>query len=125
MPESNYWSAKRVIITGGAGFLGSFVTEKLAERGAMDILIPRIEFYDLTQRENILRLLDDAMLPLEKRPRHLRPTNLLTFQSLNLPTFKPSNLVILHLAARVGGIGANREHPAEFFYDNLMMGAEL
>jgi GDP-L-fucose synthase len=121
----NYWKDKRVIVTGGAGFLGSFITKKLAERRAADILIPRIEYYDLTQREDILRLLNEAMLPIEKRPRHLLPVNLPTFRPSDLPTFQPSNLVILHLAARVGGIGANREHPADFFYDNMMMGVEL
>ena len=125
MSQINYWLDKRVIITGGAGFLGSFVAKKLAERGAPDILIPRIEYYDLTRHENIFHLLEDAMLPIGKRPRHLQPVNLPTFQPSNLSTFRPSNLVILHLAARVGGIGANREHPADFFYDNLMMGVEL
>jgi len=90
------WSKKRVCVTGGAGFLGSYVTAKLRERGAKDVFIPRIEDYDLVKPEDIKRMLDDS-----------RPD------------------VILHLAAHVGGIGANREHPAEFFYDNLMMGVQL
>jgi len=119
---NSFWQGKRFIVTGGAGFLGSFITKKLIQRGAADILIPRIEYYNLVDRDDIRRLLDEAMLPPDKRPAHLQPAN---FKLANLPTFKPENLVILHLAARVGGIGANREHPAEFFYDNLMMGAEL
>ncbi len=110
------------MVTGGAGFLGSFLTAKLVARGAADIIIPRIEHYDLTDHDEIRRVLDDAMLPPDQRPAHLLLDN---FKPANLPTFKPEDLVIIHLAAHVGGIGANREHPAEFFYDNLMMGVEL
>jgi GDP-L-fucose synthase len=73
-------------------------------------------------REEIRRLLGDALVSPEKRPFHLLPGG---FQGSPIPNFKPSDLVIIHLAARVGGIGANRDHPAEFFYDNLMMGVEL
>jgi GDP-L-fucose synthase len=120
--ENNYWMDKRVIITGGAGFLGSFVVRKLIQRGAVDILIPRIEHYDFTDRDSIDQLLDDAMLPLDRRPAHLIPDR---FTPVVQPDLKPADLVILHLAAHVGGIGANRERPAEFFYDNLMMGAQL
>jgi GDP-L-fucose synthase len=118
---SDYWSAKRVIVTGGRGFLGSFVTEKLIQRGATDILVPRVEDYDLTDHDSIRRLLDDALSP--DVPVQLR----LAEEIARSPKFgmHPSDLVILHLAAHVGGIGANREHPAEFFYDNLMMGVEL
>ena len=94
--STNSWEKKRVCVTGGAGFLGSYVTAKLRERGAKEIFIPRIEDYDLVRPEDIKRMLDDS-----------RPD------------------VIIHLAAHVGGIGANREHPAEFFYDNLMMGVQL
>ena len=120
---SNFWSDKRVIVTGGAGFLGSFVIQKLVERGATDILIPHIEHYDLTDRNSITQLLDDVMLPVNQCPQHLLPTTVtLPPSTFNL---KPENLLIIHLAANVGGIGANREHPAEFFYDNLMMGVEL
>lgn len=128
----NFWNGKRVIVTGGAGFLGSFVTQKLFERGVADILIPRIEYYNLTERDSIRQLYADALLPAEKYPAHLRPAQLKQeplrqeqrgqVSSFNL---QPENLVVIHLAAHVGGIGANREHPAEFFYDNLMMGVEL
>ncbi|MEI7849409.1 MAG: NAD-dependent epimerase/dehydratase family protein, partial [Chloroflexota bacterium] len=98
----NFWKNKRVVVTGGAGFLGSFVIAKLKERGAIDIFIPRIEDYNLIDRDDIRRLYKD------------------TLQGIN-----PKNMVVIHLAAHVGGIGANREHPAEFFYDNLIMGVEL
>jgi GDP-L-fucose synthase len=99
----NFWQDKRVIVTGGAGFLGSFVIAKLEERGATDIFVPHIEDYDLTDRDSIKRLFDDTLVD----------------------GFDAKNMVIIHLAANVGGIGANREHPAEFFYDNLIMGVEL
>ena len=99
---TEFWNNKKVIVTGGAGFLGSFVIAKLKERGATDIYIPLIEDYDLTNRDDIARLFDTTLEGVD-----------------------PANVVIIHLAANVGGIGANREHPAEFFYDNLMMGVEL
>ena len=101
MAES-FWKDKRIVVTGGGGFLGSFVVEKLKERGATDIFIPRKKDYDLTQREAIERLYVDALKGVD-----------------------PKNVVVIHLAANVGGIGANREHPAEFFYDNMIMGVEL
>ena len=86
-PDSKeFWSKRRVCVTGGAGFLGSVVVEKLRERGAREIFVPRIEEYDLVQLDDIQRMLADA-----------RPD------------------VVIHLAAKVGGIGANRAHPAEFF----------
>ena len=91
-----YWASRRVCVTGGAGFLGSYILEKLRQRGAAEVFVPLIEEYDLVQQSEIVRVLDRA-----------RPD------------------VILHLAAHVGGIGANRLHPAEFFYDNLMMGVQL
>ena len=93
--QSNFWKQRRVCVTGGAGFLGSFVVEKLKARGA-DIFVPTIEEYDLTKMDSIKRMYDNS-----------RPD------------------LVIHLAAQVGGIGANREHPAEFFYNNLMMGVQL
>ena len=96
MTESSFWNKKRVCVTGGAGFLGSFVCEKLAQRGAAEIFVPKIEDYNLVEKSSINKMLDDS---------------------------KPD--IIIHLAAQVGGIGANMLHPADFFYDNLMMGVQL
>ena len=98
----NFWQNKKVIVTGGGGFLGSFVVEKLKERGATDIFIPRKRDYNLTDPNVIKRMYDDALQGVD-----------------------PKNTIVIHLAANVGGIGANREHPAEFFYDNLIMGVEM
>ncbi len=123
--KSNFWQDKRVVVTGGAGVLGSFVVEQLAALEAADILVPRIEEYNLIDRAEIQRLLDEAMCPPAERPAHLIPLNLPSFRPVPLPAFQPEKLVIIHLAAKVGGIGANQAHPAEYFYDNLMMGAEL
>jgi GDP-L-fucose synthase len=93
---SRFFENRRVVITGGAGFLGAYVTEGLRRRGCRHILIPKIESYDLVQLEDIIRMYEDM---------------------------KPD--IVIHLAAVVGGIGANREHPGEFFYKNLMMGIQL
>lgn len=94
--RSSFWPDKRVVVTGGAGFLGSFVVAKLRDRGAQEIYVPRSREYDLRDPDAIRGMLSAA-----------RPD------------------VVIHLAARVGGIGANRNNPATFFYDNLMMGAQL
>lgn len=93
--DANFWRARRVMVTGGNGFLGKYVVHKLHERGA-DVFIADRDCYDLRHLQDIRRALSDA---------------------------KPQ--MVIHLAARVGGIGANREHPAEFFYDNLMMSVPL
>lgn len=92
------WKGKRVCITGGAGFLGRHVQEALRARGVSDeqMFIPRRVDYDLTQEEAVVRLYDDA---------------------------KPD--VVIHLAAEVGGIGANRDHPGRFFFANASMGLHL
>lgn len=94
--KTEFWADRKVCVTGGAGFLGYYVQKKLRSRGATDIFVPTIEEYNLVDPADIQRMLDDS-----------RPD------------------IIIHLAANVGGIGANREHPAEFFYDNLMMGVQL
>jgi len=94
--SEEFWQGKRVVVTGGAGFLGTFVVSTLQKRGATQVFVPRSRDYDLRRLDDVRRLLSDA------RPH-----------------------VVIHLAARVGGIGANLAHPAEFFYDNLMMGAPL
>jgi GDP-L-fucose synthase len=89
-------SNKRIILTGGAGFLGRFVEKKLVARGCSNIFIPRIEVYDLRNLDDIVKV------------------------------YKLTNAdIVIHLAAVVGGIGANKENPATFFYDNLIMGAQL
>ena len=100
--HSTYWHNKKVIVTGGSGFLGSFVIERLKQCGATDIVIPRIQNYNLVDPDDIRRLYVDTLKGVD-----------------------PKNVIVIHLAAHVGGIGANREHPAEFFYENLMMGVEL
>ena len=92
----SFWTTKRVIVTGGAGFLGSYIVEKLKQRRCKNIFIPRTKNYNLVQIEAVKRLYKDS---------------------------KPD--IVIHLAAKVGGIGANRENPSKFFYDNLMMSVQL
>ncbi len=94
--SSQFWHNKRVCVTGGDGFLGSFVQKTLKEHGATDVFIPTIDKYDLTDINDVRRMLKDSQPDL-----------------------------IIHLAALAGGIGANRARPAEFFYKNLMMGVPL
>ncbi|MGI9017291.1 MAG: GDP-L-fucose synthase family protein [Euzebya sp.] len=90
------WPTTRVMVTGGAGFLGKQVVAQLSERGARDIFVPRGADYDLRTHEGVVRALADS-----------RPD------------------LVIHLAAVVGGIGANRENPGRFFYDNAIMGIQL
>ncbi len=93
---SGFFEDRRIVVTGGAGFLGGYILEGLRKRGCKDILVPKIEDYDLVNLEDVMRMYDNM---------------------------KPD--IVIHLAAVVGGIGANREHPGEFFYKNLMMGVQL
>jgi GDP-L-fucose synthase len=86
----------RITVTGGAGFLGSYVVQKLKEIGCRNIFVPRTKDYNLVENEAVKRLYLDS---------------------------KPD--IVIHLAAVVGGIGANRENPGKFFYENLMMGAQM
>lgn len=92
----SFWKDKHVVVTGGAGFLGSFVVDLLRDKGCRQIVVPRSKDYDLVQMDAVQRLYSDA-----------RPD------------------LVIHLAARVGGIGANQANPGRFFYDNLMMGTQL
>src|SRR5262245_14681845 len=89
----NFWQNRRVTVTGGNGFLGSFVVERLRAAGCKEIFVPRSREYDLREKS-----------PAEKLFRDARPD------------------IFIHLAAVVGGIGANRINPGKFFYDNATMG---
>ena len=92
----SFWENQRVVVTGGAGFLGSFVVEQLRAKGCRQIVIPRSKDYDLVRMDAVQQLYSDA---------------------------NPD--IVIHLAARVGGIGANQANPGRFFYENLMMGTQL
>jgi GDP-L-fucose synthase len=94
-PSPGFWSTRRVLVTGGSGFLGSHVVERLRALGA-DPFVPRQAEFDLTTHEAVTRVMDAA-----------RPD------------------LVLHLAAEVGGIGANRAHPGRFFHRNILMGVML
>jgi GDP-L-fucose synthase len=96
MTQHAFWSGKSVLVTGGAGFLGRHVVAVLRERGADRIFVPRSADFDLREKDAIIRALNWS---------------------------KPE--IIIHLAAVVGGIGANRENPGRFFYDNAIMGIQL
>ena len=91
-----FWETRRVVVTGGHGFLGSFVIDKLRAAGAKEVVVPRSDKHDLRVQTEALRLYTDT-----------RPD------------------IVIHLAAVVGGIGANRENPGRFFYDNAIMGLNL
>jgi GDP-L-fucose synthase len=91
-----FWENRKVVVTGGSGFLGKCVVRRLKERGCKSIFVPRSRDYDLRTEEAIVRMYEEA---------------------------KPD--VVIHLAARVGGIGANRNNPGSFFFDNLIMGVLL
>src|ERR1700676_298321 len=90
-----FWGSRRVVVTGGNGFLGSFVAEKLGQHGCQQLFLPRSANYDLREESDVARLFKDT-----------RPD------------------IFIHLAAVVGGIGANREHPGRFFYENAIMGIQ-
>jgi len=93
---SDFFKDRRIVITGGAGFLGSYIIDGLKKRGCKNILVPKIEDYNLINLPDVTRMYDGM---------------------------KPD--IVIHLAAVVGGIGANRQHPGKFFYENLMMGVQL
>src|SRR6184192_1488662 len=90
----SFWTGRRVLVTGGAGFLGSRVVAQLEAAGARDIVVPRSKTLNLVDRENCRRAVKNVD-------------------------------IVIHLAAKVGGIGFNRENPGQLFFDNLMMGAQL
>jgi len=94
--QPEFWPSRRVLITGGRGFLGRHIVARLQSLGATDLILPRRSEYDLTEQADVRRLLAET-----------RPD------------------IVLHLAAEVGGIGANRENPGRFFYANAMMGILL
>ena len=94
--QVSFWGGKRVTVTGGRGFLGKHLIRKLKERGCKNIMVADLPEYDLRDKESILKMYEEQ---------------------------KPD--IVIHLAAVVGGIGANRENPGKFFYDNAIMGIQL
>lgn len=92
----NFWQNKRVLITGGAGFLGTYVCQRLRQEGCQKLFVPRKSQYNLVEMDACNRVYQDS---------------------------EPE--IVIHLAAVVGGIGANQQNPGRFFYENLMMGAQL
>jgi GDP-L-fucose synthase len=92
----NWLADRRIVVTGGAGFLGSHVVEKLTAAGCRSIFVPRSAQYDLTRMADVVRMYDDA------RPE-----------------------IVIHLAVKAGGIGLNRKKPGELFYDNILMGVQV
>jgi len=92
---SNFFKNKRVVVTGGAGFLGRYVVKRLQDYGCKNIFVPMSREYDLVNMIDVIRMYDD-----------MRPD------------------IVIHLAAIVGGIGANRMHPGKFFYENMMIGIQ-
>jgi GDP-L-fucose synthase len=91
-----FWRERRILVTGGAGFLGTHVVRKLQAHGSPAVIVPRSHEFDLRDKTATIRLFEQA-----------RPD------------------LVIHLAAVVGGIGANRQHPGQFFYDNAIMGLQL
>ncbi len=91
-----FWENKRVVVTGGAGFLGSYLVGMLQKKSCGEIIVPRSKEYNLVEEDAVRRLYSDA---------------------------KPD--VVIHLAAACGGIGANMENPGQFFFDNIKMGTQL
>jgi GDP-L-fucose synthase len=89
-------AGKRVVVTGGGGFFGSHVVSLLQKFGCQSVVVPRSKEYDLREKDQVIKLFDDA------RPQ-----------------------IVIHMAAVVGGIGANRAHPGKFFYDSAIMGIQL
>jgi GDP-L-fucose synthase len=94
--KMGFWTRRKVLVTGGAGFLGAHVVRKVQERGCRAVVVPRSQDFDLREKESIVKLFE-----------RVRPD------------------LVIHLAAVVGGIEANRKHPGRFFYDNAIMGLQL